>query len=91
MDREGDFRGELEDEDWEDLEAWGAAEADAGDGEGGVSCVGDPRWSRLPLCPPPPRHLLQNNTNHRWADVNIRAANGLSIFTIRRRPPNPLG
>ena len=56
-------------------------------GVGGVSCVGDPRWSRLPLCPPPPRHLLHNNTNHRWADVNIRAANGLSIFTITEKVP----
>ena len=85
MDREGDFRGELEDEDWEDLEAWGAA--GAGDGAGGVSCVGDPRWSTLPLCPPPPRHLLHNNTNHRWASGNIRAANGLSIFTITEKAP----
>ena len=45
-----------EEEDWEDLEEWKA------DPPISVSH----KWSSLPYCPPPPRHI-PNNINHRYS------------------------
>ena len=56
IDDEYDDDDDYEDEeDWEDLEDWRTADPP-------ISVSN--KWSNLPYCPPPPRHI-PNNINHR--------------------------